>query len=124
MVRDLVDQAVNLVKARKKEEVKERAEQLVEDIILDILIPPVKSKGRSTGSFQLEEDTGHMPNSDEELNEKTRERFREKIRNGELDERKIEINIKKAAGGNMGMVGGQFLFYQHRLHRSSECYWA
>ena len=108
MVRDLVDQAVNLVKARKKEEVKERAQQVVEDIILDILIPPVKGKHHTSSSstFSLPEDNNAMPDSDEELNEKTRERFREKIRNGELDERKIEINIAKSAGGNLGMVGG------------------
>lgn len=108
MVRDLVDQSVNLVKARKKEEVKERAEQVVEDLILDILIPPVKTKSRTSSSsgFQLEEDNDTVPQSDEELNERTRERFREKIRNGELDDRKIEINVKKPAGGNMGMVGG------------------
>ena len=107
MVRDLVDQAVNLVKARKKEEVQEKAQQVVEDIILDILIPPVKGKHTiSSSNFSLEEDNNAMPDSDEELNERTRERFREKIRNGELDERKIEINIKKAAGANMGMVGG------------------
>lgn len=107
MVRDLVDQSVNLVKARKKEEVKERAEQMVEDIILDVLIPPVKGRSRPTSStFQLEEDTNAVPDSDEELNERTRERFREKIRKGELDDRKIEIDVKKAAASNVGMVGG------------------
>ena len=41
MVRDLVEQSVNMVKLRKKEEVKEQAAQAVEDIILDALIPPV-----------------------------------------------------------------------------------
>lgn len=40
MVRDLVEQSVNLVKEEKKKEVQERAEQIVEDIILDALIPP------------------------------------------------------------------------------------
>ncbi|MBW3545943.1 MAG: ATP-dependent protease ATPase subunit HslU, partial [Bacteroidetes bacterium] len=72
-----------------------------------VLIPPVKGKGRpSDAPFQLEEENAAMPDSDAELNERTRERFREKIRNGELDERKIEINVKKPAGGNMGMIGG------------------
>src|SRR3954465_11066056 len=42
MVRDLVEQSVNLVKAKKKEEVKEKAAVIVEDIILDALIPPLK----------------------------------------------------------------------------------
>ena len=107
MVRDLVDQSVNLVKAHKQEQVKERAERMVEDAILDILIPPVKGINRSTpGGFTIEQDNDEMPQSDEELNERTRERFREKLRAGELDDRKIEINIKKSAGGNVGMVGG------------------
>lgn len=39
MVRDLVEQSVNMVKARKKEDVKAKAAQIVEDIILDALIP-------------------------------------------------------------------------------------
>src|SRR6201989_709889 len=40
MVRDRVEQAVNMVRSRKKEEVKEKAAAVVEDIILDALIPP------------------------------------------------------------------------------------
>ncbi len=104
MVRDLVDQSVNLVKARKKEEVKEKAAAIVEDIILDALIPPLK--GTATRSSA---GVGHagsdMPASDDELNERTRTLFREKIRRGELEERKIEINIKGSSGPNVGMVG-------------------
>jgi ATP-dependent HslUV protease ATP-binding subunit HslU len=46
------------------------------------------------------------PSTDAELNESTRQRFREKIRNGELDERKIEINIKQAGNSGVGMIGG------------------
>src|SRR6478735_1713023 len=42
MVRDLVQQSVNMVKKKKKEEVKEKALLVVEDIILETLIPPVK----------------------------------------------------------------------------------
>src|SRR6187431_3409187 len=44
MVRDLVEQAVNMVKTQKKEEVKEKAAQVVEDIILDALIPPMRQQ--------------------------------------------------------------------------------
>jgi ATP-dependent HslUV protease ATP-binding subunit HslU len=110
MVRDLVDQSVNLVKAQKQEEVKERAQRMVEDQILDILIPPIKSSKVSAGfgskSEEISIDDDAVPQSDEELNERTRERFRQKLQAGELDERKIEINVKKAAGGNVGMIGG------------------
>ena len=42
MVRDLVEQSVNLVKTIKKEEVKVKAEESVNNLILDILIPPGK----------------------------------------------------------------------------------
>lgn len=102
MVRDLVEQAVHLVKANKKEGVKARANQAVEDVILDALIPPVRKAGTTSGfSF----DTNTMPDNDHELNERTRERFREKIRNGEMEDRKIEINIQQSAGSNVGMIG-------------------
>lgn len=93
MVRDLVEQSVNMVRVAKQEEVKEKATDIVEAIILDALIPPVKS---GVGDS----------NEDKELNEKTRERFREKIKNGELDDRKIEISVKQAAANGMGMIGG------------------
>lgn len=107
MVRDLVEQAVNLVKAKKKEAVKEKAAGAVEDIILDALIPPMKSSGPSRTShtgFNMG-DANAVPASDEELNERTRNLFREKIRNGEMEDRKIEINIKGSGGSNVGMIG-------------------
>src|SRR5690606_10803289 len=47
MVRDLVEQSVNMVKARKKEEVKEKAAAIVEDMLLDALIPPLKQPSAS-----------------------------------------------------------------------------
>lgn len=103
MVRDLVEQSVNLVKHSKKEEVKEKAEQAVEDIILDALIPPVLSVKPNAGFYTDDKEPSQM--SDSELNEKTRDRFREKIRSGEIDDRKIEISINAASNG-MGMVGG------------------
>lgn len=107
MVRDLVEQAVGMVKVQKKEAVKVRAEQSVEDIILDILIPPVHSPGMRQSSSALPGDaTDAMPESDAELNQRTRERFREKIKNGELDERKIEIEVQQNSGPNIGMIGG------------------
>lgn len=105
MVRDLVEQSVNMVKARKKEEVKEKAAVIVEDIILDALIPPLKVQSKPSGFSGSVESDSSMPASDEELNERTRNLFREKIRKGEMDERKIDINIKGGGGSNIGMVG-------------------
>lgn len=103
MVRDLAEQAVNMVKARKKEEVKEKAAQTVEEIILDALIPPLKS---SVVHPVESAESGEMPSSDAELNERTRNHFREKIRRGELEDRKIEIQLRQGgSGGNVGMIG-------------------
>ncbi|MBA4145551.1 MAG: HslU--HslV peptidase ATPase subunit [Cytophaga sp.] len=105
MVRDLVEQSVNMVKARKKEEVKEKAAQAVEDIILDALIPPMKRSAGFTTQPMAVQENDEMPANDSELNERTRNLFREKIKNGELEERKIEIDIKQGGGGNVGMIG-------------------
>jgi len=70
MVRDLVEQSVNMVKAKKKEEVKEKAAQAVEEIILDALIPPVRQQSsRSSGSSDNENSSGEIiPTSVAELN--------------------------------------------------------
>ena len=105
MVRDLVEQSVNMVRAQKREEVKEKAAVIVEDIILDALIPPLKAQPSrpSTGFGTIQE--GATPASDDELNERTRSLFREKIKNGELEDRKIDIHIKGSSGPNVGMVG-------------------
>lgn len=104
MVRDLVEHSINLVKTLKKETVKERAEENVERIILDALIPPVNHT--TIPKIQQVSDNPEIPKSDAELNEKTRERFREKIRNGELEDRKIDISVKQANAGGIGMIGG------------------
>ena len=104
MVRDLVEQSVQLVRETKKEEVKVKAAEAVEEVLLDILIPPVKGMGfASSNSFHAEGSS--TPSSDEELNERTRDRFREKLRQWELEDRKIEIQVKAAAPVGICMVG-------------------
>jgi ATP-dependent HslUV protease ATP-binding subunit HslU len=104
MVRDLVEQSVNLVKSKKAEEVKDKAAGIVEDILLDILIPPMRTTPAKPAGQQ--DDTMEIPTDDYELNEKTREKFREKLRKGEMDDRKIEINVKQPASAGIGMIGG------------------
>ncbi|MGI4870990.1 MAG: ATP-dependent protease ATPase subunit HslU [Janthinobacterium lividum] len=114
MVRDLAEQAVSRLRQRRQEEVKAQAAQAVEDIILDALIPPIKApakdgtanSGRSNLGFGIGEGTASdaIPDSDQELNERTRERFRQKIRNGELDDRRIEINVAQG-GPSVGIMG-------------------
>jgi ATP-dependent HslUV protease ATP-binding subunit HslU len=106
MVRDLVEQSVKLVKVEKKAEIEVKAKKSVEEIILNILIPPIKNHITRTENQNAngEEDSSSL--SDEELNHKTRERFREKLLNGELDDRKIEIDVRQSANPGIGVVGG------------------
>jgi len=104
MVRDLMEQSVALVREQKNEAVKVKAAESVEEIILDILIPPVKSAG-FTRAIPVDTDDNSEPSNDAELNERTRERFREKLRGGELDERKIEISVKAGSSMGVGMIG-------------------
>ncbi|WP_421876042.1 ATP-dependent protease ATPase subunit HslU [Marinoscillum sp.] len=102
MIRDLVEQAVDMVKTAKKAEVEEKAKEIVEGIILDALIPPLKGSPTPHASGMGKD----QPEDERELNEKTRERFREKIRDGEMDDRKIEIDVKQNSTPGMGMIGG------------------
>jgi ATP-dependent HslUV protease ATP-binding subunit HslU len=100
MVRDLAEQSVHMVRAQKKELLKDRAEEAVNEALLEILIPKTKKTNTKAANIDLEN------NSDEELNQKTRERFREKLRNGELEQRMVEISIKTSNAPNVGIMGG------------------
>jgi len=111
MIRDLTDIAINMVKTEMRDRVKEEAKKKVENRILDILIPPVK-KGGSDGNnsgpgFNAnDEDFSPQQASDQELNQRTREKFREKLRNGELDDREIEVEVSKSGKSPMMQVFG------------------
>ncbi len=109
MVRDLVSVAVSMVKTEMQEEVKEEAELRTEDILLDLLLPGV-GKSRSadkqapTGEQGKQEPpllAPHPADSDmddpsiEERESRTREKFREKLRAGKLDDKEVEIQVTK-----------------------------
>jgi ATP-dependent HslUV protease ATP-binding subunit HslU len=98
MIRDLTELAVVMVKSERTGEVQEKAEHLAEERILDILIPSVrKSKTDANAAAEAP--------SDEELNEKTRERFREKIKAGQLDDRIIELDVPSDQFPAMQILG-------------------
>ena len=105
MVRDLAEQSVSRVKARRQEAVKAQAADAVEEVILDALIPSISQPaGVRTGVGFGNGSGDEVPASDAELNERTRDRFRQKIRNGELEDRKIEIQVAQGAP-NIGIMG-------------------
>lgn len=116
MVRDLVEQSVNLVRAEQKEKVREIARENANELILDILIPPIKKKStqiKPENPSWNEQNIGFQSSSsysDDELNERTREKFREKLKNGELEDREIEVEMTVPTHnvqvvGPMGMDG-------------------
>lgn len=120
MVRDLTEYGITMVKSEMQERVKAKALENAQERILDILIPPINTKGLgfqsarsisksdelSSKSGSADEASGSTSNSsDEELNQRTRERFREKLLAGELDERKIEVEVKKSSPPTMQVFG-------------------
>lgn len=127
MVRDLTELSVSMVKSEKAKEVEEKARELAEERILDILVPPVAPP--SNGSHMNPGFFPGMPTNttvtgfpsqpmqsrdpeaemrEAELNEKTRSRFREKIKAGEMDEREIEIDVTQTPSVASMQVLGPF----------------
>ena len=115
MVRDLTEFGITMVKTEMQERVKGKAAEQAQEQILDILIPPLNSKGLGFGNATKRANTeveassltqqGTPASSDEELNQRTRERFREKLNNGELDDRSIEVEVKKSTLPTMQVFG-------------------
>ncbi|HID46296.1 MAG TPA: AAA family ATPase, partial [Chromatiaceae bacterium] len=80
IIRDLADAAVNMVKEQELIKVQDAAILAAEDRVLDILLPPPRTRS-------WEEEATPEPASG------TREKFREKLRNGDLDEKEIEVDL-------------------------------
>jgi ATP-dependent HslUV protease ATP-binding subunit HslU len=95
IVRDLMESAVNMVKGERRAEVNEKAKELAEERILDILVP-------SPRAHRTEEEAP----ADEEGMAGTREKFRQRLRNGELESRTIEMDVPAAAAGPLMQVIG------------------
>ncbi len=89
MIRDLVRISVGMVKSEKIEGVKEKAHKNVEEKILDILLPPLKRK------------TGDLDEGSHFGFQETREKFRRQLRDGLLDERMVEIDVKEKMASPM-----------------------
>jgi len=97
MVRDLVELAVDMVRAEKGEEVQEQARVAAEERLLDLLLPPTRPP---------------MPGETASAGEtRTRERMREQLRDHRLDERFVEIEVRETAmpsfavGGSLEDIG-------------------
>src|SRR5688500_13736555 len=95
-----------MVKSEKSIEVQKKAEYHAEERILDILIPPVKKKHEEAAT-QATLGFSHppQPEADKEENFKTREKFREKLQNGEMDDKVIEVDVSGDGSPMMQVMG-------------------
>jgi ATP-dependent HslUV protease ATP-binding subunit HslU len=108
MIRDLVEIAISMVKEEEKKRLEGLAEVNAEERILDILLPSASSVPMSEGSSG---DYSFLTPTDTELErtvvperregDSTREKFRELLREGRLDERKLEIDLTESHGAPM-----------------------
>ncbi len=85
IIRDLTDAAVKMVRLQSMDKNRHRAEELAEERVLDVLIPPAKN------NWGQPEETAE-PSA-------ARQNFRKKLREGELDDKEIEINLAAAPMG-------------------------
>ena len=98
MVRDLTEYGITMIKTQKAAEVQDKARALADERILDILIGPVKKKSAAEGETP-------EASSEAELHNSTRERFKEKLQQGSLDERTIEMEVTTSQFPSMQVFG-------------------
>jgi len=103
MIRDLMGVAVSMVKEELQQEVKEEAERRVEEGLLDLLLPGVK-KPVKVNKILL--DTKIAKPDDESKINSTREKFRQMLREGKLDDKMVEVNISKKSFPAMQIFSG------------------
>ena len=91
MVRDLVEIAIDMVREERVDEVAEKAEQNAEERLLDLLLPPPPSlKRHEKGGPEEEQRTAAA----QEQFQRTREKLRAQFREGKLDERQVDIEVR------------------------------
>jgi ATP-dependent HslUV protease ATP-binding subunit HslU len=86
MIRDLVDVAIKMTREQEMAKLRFRAEEAAEERVLDILLPPARA-GFAQEPAESERDSA------------TRQKFRKKLREGDLDDKEIEVEVSAAAMG-------------------------
>ncbi len=95
MVRDLVELAVDMVRDERMTEVKTKAEQHAEERLLDLLVPPARSVG-----FEDDQSVAR------EQARETREKMRAQLREGRLDSRFVEIEVREKSFPSFEIIAG------------------
>jgi ATP-dependent HslUV protease ATP-binding subunit HslU len=96
MVRDLVELAVDMVREERAAEVKEKARQAAEERVLDLLLPPLPP------APDYDEQAGSI----REQAQRTREKLREQLREGRLDHKQVEIDVREKSFPSFEIIAG------------------
>jgi len=105
MVRDLVEISIDMVREEKVNEVADKAEQNAEERILDLLLPPPVAKSRTPGVEEIAATAGG-DGAAENL-ERTREKLRAQLREGKLDERQVEVDVRERSFPAFEVISSQ-----------------
>jgi ATP-dependent HslUV protease ATP-binding subunit HslU len=87
MVRDLVETSIDMIREEKLDEVADRAEQAAEERVLDLLLPPLPSPAPGTPESEV--------TAQREQNLRTREKLRVQLREGKLDQRMVDLEVRE-----------------------------
>ncbi len=101
MVRELAEVGVDMAKQAAFEDVRPRAEQNVEERLLDILLPPPSDLHFEHQNADGDEKPSEPPYA------RTREKLRDQLRRGDLDDRLIDIETTDRGGATIDFIGGQ-----------------
>src|SRR5687768_4198298 len=96
MVRDLVELAVDMVRDERRAEVTEKARQAAEERVLDLLLPPLPSTPDYDG----------QTSSIREQAQRTREKLRDQLREGRLDHKQVEIEMREKSFPSFEIIAG------------------
>jgi len=89
MIRDLVEIGIDMIREERLEQVAEKAEENAESRLLDLLLPPPPAPvSSSTAGFALPAENGDSAS-------RTREKLRQQLREGALDDRQVEIEVRE-----------------------------
>jgi ATP-dependent HslUV protease ATP-binding subunit HslU len=101
MIRDLVEIAIDMVREERLEEVEDRAEMNAEERLLDVLLPPPPP----TPPAQ----EGQLTLPGTESYQRSREKLRQQFREGKLDERQVELDVRERGNPQFGIISNQNL---------------
>jgi ATP-dependent HslUV protease ATP-binding subunit HslU len=99
MVRDLVETSIDMVREEKLDEVADRAEQAAEERVLDLLLPPSPPPAPNT----TEADAAQQ----REQTQRTREKLRAQLREGKLDQRMVDIEVRERQMPSFEIISNQ-----------------